>query len=236
MASFAVVVLGGMGLLGLRLALLWRRTRGLPELLLALFFVMSGPTGFLPITLLNQGALSWLGADEAVRGAGFLSLNVALGVMALFTWQVFRPTERWAAFVAPAMGLTLVGLWLNSAISIGFPAVQAPTLAWMIGTLVRAAILVWSGYEAIRYWGQMRRRVRTGLADALIANRFLLWGVWVGACALVLVVGVAHVMFGLDDGVRLAINSTMGVVCIASVALTFFPPAPYARFVRGATA
>ena len=63
------------------------------------------------------------------------------------------------------------------------------------GTLTSAlctANLLWGAVESLRYYALMRRRLRLGLADPLVTNRFLLWGLGIGAAgvgSLISVVG-----------------------------------------------
>ncbi len=39
----------------------------------------------------------------------------------------------------------------------------------------------WACYESLRYYRSMHRRQTLGLADPIVANRFLLWSIWTGA-------------------------------------------------------
>ena len=49
---------------------------------------------------------------------------------------------------------------------------------------LNASVLVWAHLECLLYYRTMRRRQRLGLADPVLANRFLLWSLWTGAIAL----------------------------------------------------
>ena len=40
---------------------------------------------------------------------------------------------------------------------------------------------LWGAAESLRYFSMMRRRAKLGLADPLVTNRFLLWGLGIGA-------------------------------------------------------
>ena len=49
--------------------------------------------------------------------------------------------------------------------------------------LARCAVLLWLFVESAIYAQRMRRRVRLGLGDPVVANRFTLWAIWTGALA-----------------------------------------------------
>jgi hypothetical protein len=97
----------------------------------------------------------------------------------------------------------------------------------------------------------MRRRVALGLADPLVANRFVLWSVWTGALgfAALLLLAVRSRAFwlqlhGVDPRVVMpaaipitAALAGIAVVCAGvAVWLAFFPPASYRRWVRAGVA
>ena len=78
---------------GMRLILLWRRTRLLPELAFGVAFLSLGALGY-PLSIVARMGL----AGEA----GEILLSVALGAQNLAaisllvgTWRIFRPLERW---------------------------------------------------------------------------------------------------------------------------------------------
>ena len=49
--------------------------------------------------------------------------------------------------------------------------------------VARVAPYYWLAAESLSYWSAARRRVRIGLADPLVTNRFLLLGLWAVAWA-----------------------------------------------------
>ena len=79
------------------------------------------------------------------------------------------------------------------------------------------------------------RRVRLGLSDAVVANRFLLWG-WVGVFAIVtvapsVVVGLAGGDVAANVPARLA-NVLGGSACAVAMQLAFLPPARYRAWIE----
>ena len=123
-----------------------------------------------------------------------------------------------------------------------------PGPAHWVAWLGRAAPMVWVTVESFRYWSILRRRLRLGLADAVVANRFLLWGIWsaatfvnlaadpVARVAYVALAGssteiVMDVLWPVGLG-TMGVAMVLGIVSAATLLLTFFPTAAYRRWVE----
>jgi hypothetical protein len=97
---------------------------------------------------------------------------------------------------------------------------------------------VWTACEAFRYHAAMRRRVKLGLADVTVANRFLLWAL-MASCASV---GVLHSTVALAlrvdmlDPVLLLASTATGLGQAIPLVLAFAPPRAYLAWVRGQAA
>jgi hypothetical protein len=224
--------------LGCRLVAQAHRTRALPELAMGLAFLVSGLVGT------GLGALAR--TDDVVPAAwipicaagGRLSIHAGALCQAIFTWCVFRHDAGWAKAMVAATALGLAGA------SVG--AARAGTLGdpldaggWrLLEVALQSAAIGWGAVEALRYWRLMRRRVRLGLADPVVTNRFLLWAVAIGGgvCAL-LITGVLGALELPAAEVRMSygVSATVGLISAAGYWLTFFPPRWYcALLVRGA--
>ena len=99
----------------------------------------------------------------------------------------------------------------------------------------RLASPSWLGIEAFLYWNAMRRRARIGLADPVVANRFLLWTVASATGLLCLLTSVPphylpahHWLLELD----LFVFSAAGIATAAAYWLAFFPPGRYRRWLE----
>ena len=108
---------------------------------------------------------------------------------------------------------------------------QAPILH----TLLTLVTLGWSGTESLRYHLQLRKRMRLGLADALVTDRFRLWAT--GMLVAMTLSGISSVCSYLD----VQFNTTtagiltvgvLGSICAISVWFAFFPPHSYASWIR----
>jgi hypothetical protein len=83
----------------------------------------------------------------------------------------------------------------------------------------------------------MRRRLRLGLADPLVTNRFLLWGLGIGAAGVgSLISVVVQQIAGLSMAELPALtfsNSLFGLASALLMGVAFLPPAVWRRYVQG---
>lgn len=236
-ATFVYVAVGWV--VGVRLLRLARRTRGLPELSLGLGECLLA--GAVPPLFVMPQVLSE--PEALVRAAsllGHLAYTVGCAVMVLFTWRVFRPDEGWArALVLGAVGVLGAAGALGMARAFLAPSAaelrDPQTAAFLLMEWVSVVGFVWTAVEAFRHHGRLRRQRALGLADPLVVNRVLLWGlVGLGGVA----AAGAPVLAGLL-GVNVATHAPTRLVCAlgtlassAFVQLAFLPPAGYLRWVR----
>jgi hypothetical protein len=138
------------------------------------------------------------------------AMMAALSMFYFFTWRVFRPGRTWAAVLCG------VGSWLLFApIGGGIAAITA---------------YGWTSAESFLYYRNARRRLRIGLMEASVCNRFLLWarasGAWLclaslsGFLVALEVNPVSHGVFTLYKGVMGLVNSVCMTLC-------FIPPQHY---------
>jgi hypothetical protein len=243
-AAVAIQALGGglylltAAIVGCRLLLLARRSRALPELMLGIGLIVGGVLGG-PLEAAGLGGKGEVGPEMAGR---LLLIGKLLGVVALacqlgFIWRVFRPQERWGAgLVGVLLACSLAGL-CGHALNGAFASAEV-SIRWfwveMVGRLGASCWLVLEGY---RYYHLMRRRLRLGLADPVVTNRFLLWTL-AGICSIAMFLTSVPPIF-LDparDVLVLVLDllafSACGVGVSVLYFLTFFPPAAYRRRLR----
>lgn len=225
---------------GLRLLLLWRRTRRFPELMIGMAILGYGPLGYGVVQLARRLPPDAVIATQLLTLAGLLSLSAAAGALFYFTWRVYHPSEPWArigcflCLVLLALGTAgdLVARVLGdlSGVGPGF---------WLAYSL-RSLALAWSAFEALRYFGLMRKRLALGLADPVVKGGFLLWGIGATCAGLGFVASlVVRAATGLSVTQRPELVlpfSLLALVAAVSIWLAFFPPASYLRVVRRAYA
>lgn len=223
--------------LGVRLLRLWSRSRRLPELAIGASFIAAGVMGYIATVLGNPGTVG-LPDTTAYRmmisGIALISFGVALTYF--FVWKVFRPDAAWARVLfwiaAVALLLTIVP------VSGGSGVVAEVSGSTMIGDLVRFGGGAWGACESLRYYGLMRKRMRLGLAEPVVANRFLLWGVAslaTGAIFLVTSTAVRLALSPADGSVTPGVMtgvSLLTLVTAISQWLAFLPPTRYTRWIE----
>ena len=259
-AISGLVELGLLGMstvIGMRLVRLAPGGSRGPEMWLGLYFLIYSALA----TALSVGTyVGWSSAsitlpDLAVRclnGGFFATSTVGLTCLLLFTQRTFRPESEAAA---TGIGVT-AGIMAATAIWVGlsdrFAIRMLPGAPYWIHWLARLSAWIWVSAESFAYGSKQRRRLALGLADAVVTNRFLLWGVW----------GVLMTVMAFADPLarlwyfRLSGSTTQWVVevgrpiiqvvvpvtcglnigAVALLFLTFFPTPRYRRWLaaRGA--
>jgi len=225
---------------GVRLLLLFRRTRQLPELCIGLGVVLVAGVG-MPLSVLGRLPHTvGTGFGNAVFAVGFSLTCVGISLMFAFNWRVFRAGSRWARNAMPAVAVTMVTL----ALGLIRVASQGGTLAelvprtrpWAMGVVAMLVLcFAWGGFESLRYHRLLRRRRALGLADPVVTNRFLLWGVadWAAVVLCLSVIGFLQMGRAvLVDPLALCTMALCGLVMSVTWYLTFFPPRVYLGLLR----
>jgi hypothetical protein len=226
---------------GVRMLLLARRTRGVPELTIGAGSVLICGVGF-PASV----ASGFGGVIEAVNAplwiASELVTQIGIVLLYVFTQQVFRPGVRWAralvACVAVYLPLALVGA--AAALSAAQPGEHSVRVArgeLLLCFAGYAGCFVWSAVESLRHYGMARRRQALGLADAVVANRFLLWGCYGLAATGIIAANAVGVVLGHNISTSPVVLLPAGVLGFAAsiaIYLVFLPPAWFLARLRTA--
>jgi hypothetical protein len=225
--------------LGVRLLLLARRNGAWPECWLGIAFLAGGSLGASAEVIASrylhaahpQAAGILLAFGKVAAGGGLTVYNY-------FVWRVFRPGERWAgrlfAVLAAATLVAIAGLAATGAFGPGL----ARGGGWFwLELAARLASPIWLAAESLRFYGQMRRRVELGLADALVADRFRLWSIGALAGLAMLLCSVTPLFVGPDSPVQklnIIVLASAGLVACVAYWLAFFPTAGYRSWIRRA--
>ena len=192
-----------------------------------------------PLILLGSIGVLPLAAARWVYAGAMLALALGWACVFVFTRRVFRQREGWALGL---LGVGVVGIAYGAVAGIqhGLSAPTALALSDPAGPvfvlqIAAIAAYAWTAAEGFRAWRLALRRVRLGLSDAVVANRFLLWG-WVGVFAIVtvapsVVVGLAGGDVAANVPARLA-NVLGGSACAVAMQLAFLPPARYRAWIE----
>ena len=181
LAGVAQLASIGMALwLGGRLLGKAARSGGDPERLLGLHLVLAIGAGSL---LLSVTSISRVAESAAVPPIAFGALSVAgnvctmLGLMAMlwFNYHVFHGRSRFGLATA-AIGAALMATGFLMYVTAGGVESDEPygRSSWpYIGAMLVGD--VWVISDALRFRGQLRKRLALGLADPLVVERLLLW-------------------------------------------------------------
>ena len=236
-AAFVVVSL----VIGLRLVLLARRTGEKPELYLGLGILGTAVFGYgaqIASAILRGGFDSELPVTTtmvALTGFGKLLHDAGLTLVLLFVLTVFRRDDPGARML---FGISVSTLWIGMiglGVTGGYHDITQRNLFWFMEYAVIWTYPLWAAYESFRYYGRMSKRVRLGLAEPLVANRFLLWGLassgtfaatWLASWPMLL--PDPQVAEALQTFNYLA-TAAVGIATVIVYSLAFLPPAWYRR-------
>ena len=226
LSGYAAFIIASL-VLGTRLVLLWRRTRELPELTIGLAFWFAGCMGYTAWMIL--GVLLTSGAPpEQIKLVAVAGLGVTL-IGAFFnglgTMLVFRKGVPWAKAFVALVGFSMLASWGTYVVS---PVGASTAMFWM--TVVMAApFYLWGAVESLMLSGVLRKRARLGLADPMVADRSMQFGICSGA----VVVGIfisytAQLVYGAAPPVWTATLASLSLLVGAgAIWLGFFPPASH---------
>lgn len=230
-----VVMLASVLAVGLRLLWVGRRTRGAPELAIGTACLTLAAGG------LTAHAIRSIGPANAIAFPVMAAsqLVIALGCVALGfgLWRIYRPASRVAPVACALLGVIALAGWAP-ALRHGVPMNPLdPTPENLVLSLVRLGVYSWAAVEGFQYNAKLRRRLALGLADPLIANQFLLWGISGGLSALGSGV-LLFTSFGLGiNGVEWPPSalflSVSGGASGVALWCAFFPPAALRRRIAG---
>lgn len=229
-AAFFVVAL----IVGVRVLLMALRTHELPELLMGIGVLGIGPVGFgLMVAGMRVEAVS---LQHVLLGIAVFAISSGAFANFVFNWRVYHPDGNVARAVVATAGAGLLGLFVWSGVAHGFLDVGPVSPQSLCRSTLQVGCLLWSAGEAFAYWMKMRRRVRIGLADPVVANRFLMWAIATFAAGVGTAVGIVAQLFlgvtSTETGWVMVSSSLHGLVAAVAIALAFIPPGFYVRYIR----
>lgn len=219
---------------GFRLLRLGQRTRKAPERLLGAMFLLSGASYIVYLMAFIPGLESlWTPFNFAGR---VIYIGPPI-LLAAFTRQVFRPEGSWAVWLVYGIAVLMIGGVGGSALggdwegfSISNPWFWAEWTGYTIP-------FCWAGAEAFAQYLQARRRVRLGLTDPFVCNRYLLWALFgvVQVCA-ALAILPQYTEYETTSQFTATWDNLIGgleIVSVTLIWLIFFAPVFYQRWIDG---
>jgi len=221
---------------GISLARTARRTGGFPPEAWASAMMFIGGAGLVSFAV---GDAIGAGASALVRAAivgGDFFERLALSLLYLFVWFVFRRRDRWAKIVIAA-GIALLAMSFAFELTTGnLPYHDSRSLAYQISQLVFALPFLWSAIESRVYHLRIRKQVSLGLTDPMVCNRFLLWSAataaFAGNCFAAWAASIAGATgHGGLEGAFSILRGVLYLLVAVTIVIGFYPPAAYRRFV-----
>jgi hypothetical protein len=234
----AVVIYCAISLLmGLRLLLLAKRTREVPELMIGAAFLSGGMIGYpfnVAASVLVQAGKPGAASVAYVVGQAGMALSA---FFLLLSWRrIFVPTGLgalafvvgWSVFVFA----TLLAI-LQHATPGSIEHLKAPV--YWSALLAQGGCYAVLGWTSFRHGRMLERRLAIGLADPVIANRLFLWGYSnVSITISYLYAFIAGLLLRNDmlNIYQPSIISALGMTSAFFVTLAFFPPKAYLAKIR----
>ena len=184
-----------------------------------------------------------MGLDFGVSPAmvnllGWAATSGGMLCLVYFVWRVFRPDIMGLAIFNCIAALNVLQLIMFA--SSGAAGRQSHPVH-MFAVSVMLASVLWAFVESFRYWRMMRKRLRLGLGDEVIANRFGLWTMWTGALVSFPIFNLSIRVFAFSTGhtaegsaisseFAWAVDVARGMIAVTgpmaavSTWLIFFPP------------
>jgi hypothetical protein len=217
---------------GVRLLMLAQHTRQLPEAALGAAFVLLGALGYPLSTAARRGLLPTDEANSILMAVGFAAQNLACFAIYWMTARTFRAGMRWAQVLVAGAGLALATSYVGHALDTGFVG-DTTGSAYYLGLVTRTGAFAWACFESLRQHRLAHRRLALGLADPLVVNRFLLFGLGTGgvfaAFAIFLAAQLMHAPVA-ETGWVLAATGAAGLFAAVPTWFAFLPPAFYRRW------
>jgi len=229
---------------GFRLLWLAAHGGGSPAWSCGLGFTLIATIGY-PLSALSGVGLVPVGeVNHALAAAGSVVTAAGLSSFYAFTLTAFRLRTpwAWALTVIAILLLAVASFGQIGALATADPAESSAAVifGWSrLLTCVCSICYAWLGAEGLIEWSKAKRRVALGLTDPIVANRFLMWGLFGVSTTCLNVVLLAISMIWVEGSRSLA-----GQVCLAgfgtvssiTAALAFFPPQAYQSRIRARAA
>jgi len=219
---------------GIRLLRLSQRTGEAPERLLGVMFLLSGASYIVYLMANIPGLESlWTPINFAAR---VIYIGPPI-LLAVFTRQVFRPEGPWAAWLVYGIAVLMIGGVGGSALGGDWEGFSISNRWFWLEWAGYTIPFGWAGSEAFAQYRQARRRVRFGLCDPLVCNRFLLWALFgVLQVCTALAILRQYSEYETTSQFTATWDTLIGgfeIVSVTLIGFVFFPPEFYQRWING---
>ena len=222
-------------IVGVRLVCLARRTRALPELMMGTSFLSGAMIGY-PATVASQflasesSALAW-----PIGAAGSIGLVVATTCILVAWWKIYHAATRWGPWVVSAWA-ALIAVVLVLELGRSGAELGPGANPWEpYRMVVQGGVFFATAWSGFRYHARIRRRVRIGLADPVVANRIWLWNIAASGvtlqCGYILASPFLNPIFDVQKSMP-AFYGVLGLIIALCITQAFYPTQAYLRMIR----
>jgi hypothetical protein len=161
--------------------------------------------------------------------------------LALFTRRLFRSQERWSAWLIAGVAVCMIVGLAGSSWMGDWGGVNPLSNPWYyVERVGGTAPFIWIGAEGLAQYRNSSKRRRLGLCDALVCNRYLLWGVvgmlWAFIELVVVPQDIVYESTGRwSDGLGMFVG-WLEIVPVVMVWLVFFAPTFYRNWINNRAA
>jgi hypothetical protein len=238
--SFLFELLAGVAYLfvGVRLLRLSQRTRALPERLLGLYFAFSGASYVLYelAIIFDVGPTTY----AALFFSGRVTYMIGVLPFLLFLQNVFHRDEAWAHWLAGTCAVVLFMGVIFSALGGDMEGVALDNKWFWFEWVGYTLPFCWLAMDTLLAYRSAKRRVRIGLIDPVLANRYLLWAFFAASqVAVSFALLLMYVEYAAVQTFTAWTDFAVGGLEMCSVGtlwLVFFAPAFYRRWLEGGAA
>ena len=223
LAGYAAFILASF-VLGIRLLRLWTRTRQLPELATGTAFLLGGAVGYvcwLVLSVLDANPDTSLTLRKGIILLGLACSCIGGVTYGLGTAQIFRAGQRWPYALIGLLGAGMLAAWTAVAV---MPYDDGSFNFWY-ALLCCGGLYLWGAIESFTLAQKLDRRARLGMAEPMIVNRTVQWGI--AAAMISCMIGVSftgRLVYGLPGPEWLrTLTACMGVLAAVAIYLGFFP-------------
>jgi hypothetical protein len=222
-----------------------RRAGEWTQWLLGLHLLLSMGVGFLLTCLgtvsvefqlpLSRTAIFW------ILTFGYCASTSGLTTTLHFTRRIFRPGQTWALLLSVGAGATMWIGWLGYVVSGDVADGRFEGFWFWVMTSGMVVTNLWVAIEPVAYYARLRKRVRLGMVEPLVAERVLLWGIGSVARATMVLAGPlsSRHLAALGEAEKLShgavvlvLTSLLGFTTACSYWLAFQPPRAYLNWVE----
>jgi hypothetical protein len=234
-----------------------------PERLLSLYFLLGAFLGNITSSVAYIGwAVPALGLSlsttTALNASSLVGGTLGSAGVYLFTAKTFHGGNdvyaRRATRAAWAAILLMLGVLVAEGAMEGFAIrIVVGPLHWL-GFSLRVLAFAGAGLESLRYYAASKKRLRLGLSEPIVTNRFLLWGIWSITTGLLLSSELlARAIYLVTTGdaaltaqaittvaqplilVTVVVTAALGSVAVTLLFLTFFPTHGFRRWLENSS-